>query len=454
MPLQKILLCDESQADLASLEQVLLTADCVVLSACTSEEVIRIAKAEKPDAIFMDIAMPGMDGYACCHKLRDNVETSNIPIIFVSSKHQKTDRLYQDKFFKSNRLRLLDLSQYEPGLQLFQEAFFGASGLAALAEQNNKPSLILTLLEALYYFFSNHHERVSESHRTAPAILWEAAQAGGIPWLEEPKKIHATILPNVLSGVACDLQPLVSECKEPGFGVNLVKNALNGRLSLPSPFSANRAYCQESYEVAPDLNCLRFTDGGHTFFLVQLLSSADALYFPVANVFLSFAHINESHIKRLQEKLIKDFAKIAVHATASNSFAGVIASHSRPSHFYYDVWPALFELASSQLLLDKLPAIIMRKDHDFNDADVLFACHKRQVLDSHELDRIAFDDNKWFVHIGRQQHLSNRFAYDIADRYLVDKMLQSPTDTTLAKPTRLADCYPVVWIGVEGQKRC
>ncbi|ASF44844.1 response regulator [Methylovulum psychrotolerans] len=454
MPLEKILLCDESPADLAYVAQVLGGADCLLLTAYTGEEAIRIAKAEQPDIIFMESAMPGLDGYASYRSLGEDLATRHIPIIFINSKQQKAARIYQESLSASQRLRLLEWPQYEPAQQLFQDAFFAPSGLAALAEQANSPVLVLAALEAVYYYFSNQYGRLSDLHLTAPSELWMLAQTASIALLQEPKKIHPTVLPTLLSGIPCDLQPLLAACKDPQLGSRLVNEAFDGAVSLPSPFSPNRAYCQESYEVAPDLNCLRFTDGKQVFFLVQLLSTADALYFPVDNVFLVLAHINESHVKRLQEKLMKDFAKNVAYATSSNTFAGVIASHSRPSHFYYDVWPALFELAKEAPVLENLPTIIMRKDHDFNDPSLLFSYDKYQVLDSAEIGQIACGENKWFTHIGRHQHLSSRFAYELADHYLLDTVLQAPDDKALAKTARLTGCYPIVWLGVEGQKRC
>jgi twitching motility two-component system response regulator PilH len=52
------------------------------------------ANAEKPDLIFMDIIMPDMDGYAACRMLNNEHETREIPIVFVTSKNQKADRLW------------------------------------------------------------------------------------------------------------------------------------------------------------------------------------------------------------------------------------------------------------------------------------------------------------------------------------------------------------------------
>lgn len=94
MAIQKILICDDSQTDLANLQTALKGTQCQLLTASDGDEAIRKAKSEQPDIIFMDIVMPGMDGYAACRTLRSDPETKHIPVIFVSSKHQKADRVW------------------------------------------------------------------------------------------------------------------------------------------------------------------------------------------------------------------------------------------------------------------------------------------------------------------------------------------------------------------------
>ena len=58
------------------------------------EEGIRKAKAMKPDLIFMDIVMPGVNGYQATRMLNSDPETSLIPIIMVTTKGQETDRVW------------------------------------------------------------------------------------------------------------------------------------------------------------------------------------------------------------------------------------------------------------------------------------------------------------------------------------------------------------------------
>lgn len=94
MSIEKILICDDSQTDLMNLKNALQGSNFQLIIANDGSEAVTKAKSEKPDVIFLDIVMPGMDGYAACRTLRDDPETKHIPVIFVSSKSQKADRVW------------------------------------------------------------------------------------------------------------------------------------------------------------------------------------------------------------------------------------------------------------------------------------------------------------------------------------------------------------------------
>ncbi|MCB1825102.1 MAG: response regulator [Candidatus Competibacteraceae bacterium] len=94
MPIRKVLVVDDSPTDLANIKGILGEAGCVIVTATNGQDAIEKAMEEKPDLIFMDIIMPDMDGYAACRSLGNQAETKNIPVIFVTSKSQKADRLW------------------------------------------------------------------------------------------------------------------------------------------------------------------------------------------------------------------------------------------------------------------------------------------------------------------------------------------------------------------------
>ena len=48
----------------------------------------------KPDLIFMDVVMPGVNGFQATRKLASDPDTKSIPVIMVTSKDQETDRIW------------------------------------------------------------------------------------------------------------------------------------------------------------------------------------------------------------------------------------------------------------------------------------------------------------------------------------------------------------------------
>lgn len=94
MAINKILVVDDSPAELENIRNIVADAGYQVISARNGREAIDAARAEHPDLIFMDIIMPDMDGYATCRELTHDSATKNIPVVFVTSKNQKADRLW------------------------------------------------------------------------------------------------------------------------------------------------------------------------------------------------------------------------------------------------------------------------------------------------------------------------------------------------------------------------
>ncbi|MGE0871017.1 MAG: PleD family two-component system response regulator [Kofleriaceae bacterium] len=58
---------------------------------------LQTASAYHPALIFMDIVMPGLDGFASCRALKKNETTSKIPVVLVSSKVAPSDKFWGKK---------------------------------------------------------------------------------------------------------------------------------------------------------------------------------------------------------------------------------------------------------------------------------------------------------------------------------------------------------------------
>jgi len=87
----KILLVDDERDILNLLEKMLRQEGFQnILKATSGERAIELCRTEKPDAIVLDIMLPGIDGIEVCRKIR---EFSICPILFLSSKSDDIDKI-------------------------------------------------------------------------------------------------------------------------------------------------------------------------------------------------------------------------------------------------------------------------------------------------------------------------------------------------------------------------
>lgn len=68
------------------------TANWTVLTASSGRHCLQVAAEEQPEAILMDVMMPGMDGPSTFKQLRDNPQTANIPVVLLTAKVQGVDQ--------------------------------------------------------------------------------------------------------------------------------------------------------------------------------------------------------------------------------------------------------------------------------------------------------------------------------------------------------------------------
>ena len=87
----KVLSIDDEMEVLESLGELLMAAGFEVKSSCDAEQGLQLAKDFKPDAIVLDIIMPQMDGYQFCRILKENEETRDIPVIFLTGVDPQDD---------------------------------------------------------------------------------------------------------------------------------------------------------------------------------------------------------------------------------------------------------------------------------------------------------------------------------------------------------------------------
>ena len=87
---KKVLLVDDSStARLVTRMIFSQKSNYVLLSAVDGRDAVERARAEKPDLILMDVMMPRMTGLEACRVLKQDKETSNIPVILLTTRGEE-----------------------------------------------------------------------------------------------------------------------------------------------------------------------------------------------------------------------------------------------------------------------------------------------------------------------------------------------------------------------------
>ncbi|HEY1589954.1 MAG TPA: response regulator, partial [Rhodanobacter sp.] len=94
----RVLVVDDSATIRAVLGKMLNQDSHVVLKAPDGETALEMARKEIPDLIFLDIVLPGMNGFAVLRALRRDPLTRDIPIVMISGNLQATEQFYVQRF--------------------------------------------------------------------------------------------------------------------------------------------------------------------------------------------------------------------------------------------------------------------------------------------------------------------------------------------------------------------
>ena len=83
----RILAIDDNDDNLVSVAALLRTflPGCEVETARSGHEGLERARSFRPDTILLDIQMPGMDGYETCRRLKSDLATRHVPVVFLTA---------------------------------------------------------------------------------------------------------------------------------------------------------------------------------------------------------------------------------------------------------------------------------------------------------------------------------------------------------------------------------
>jgi two-component system, cell cycle response regulator DivK len=88
----KVLIVEDNERNLKLVRDVLSHAGFEVVSAGSGEEGVALARSAQPDAILMDVNLPGMSGVDALGALRADAVTAAIPVAALTAYAMKDDR--------------------------------------------------------------------------------------------------------------------------------------------------------------------------------------------------------------------------------------------------------------------------------------------------------------------------------------------------------------------------
>ncbi|MBE9248695.1 response regulator [Dolichospermum sp. LEGE 00240] len=89
-----VLVVEDGLTDMEVISKYLQQAGYFVVCAKSSEEAQDKLSRHKPDVIVLDVILPGKSGFEVCRELKNNAETSKIPVVFCSTKSSDVDKIW------------------------------------------------------------------------------------------------------------------------------------------------------------------------------------------------------------------------------------------------------------------------------------------------------------------------------------------------------------------------
>lgn len=90
----RALIIDDSRTILVALGRMLQSAGFQTVAALDAESGLEMARSGKIEIIFLDIILPGMNGFSALRHLRRDPLTRDIPIIMMSGNEQATEQFF------------------------------------------------------------------------------------------------------------------------------------------------------------------------------------------------------------------------------------------------------------------------------------------------------------------------------------------------------------------------
>ena len=93
----RALIIDDSPTVVAALRKVLRSAGYQTREALDAEHGLTLMEQEAPDLVFLDIILPGMNGFGALRAIRKNPAIQHVPVIMISGNEHATEQFYANR---------------------------------------------------------------------------------------------------------------------------------------------------------------------------------------------------------------------------------------------------------------------------------------------------------------------------------------------------------------------
>jgi two-component system sensor histidine kinase/response regulator len=151
----KVLLVDDVEANLVALEGILGRIPCRLVRANSGNEALRLLLKHEFAVMLLDVQMPEMDGYEVAQHARDNPDTREVPVIFVTATHETKESVLRGYDAGAFDLLFKPIDPYvlRSKVQVFLDLYLGRQRLRAEIEAHQR-----TLAEVEAFNYSVSHD--------------------------------------------------------------------------------------------------------------------------------------------------------------------------------------------------------------------------------------------------------------------------------------------------------
>ncbi|UCV29703.1 response regulator [Ferribacterium limneticum] len=90
----KVLIIDDSKTIVVALKKFLRSAGYETLEAFDAESGLALMQEQRPELVFLDIVLPGMNGFAALRTIRRDPQLRDIPVIMMSGNEQAMEQFF------------------------------------------------------------------------------------------------------------------------------------------------------------------------------------------------------------------------------------------------------------------------------------------------------------------------------------------------------------------------